>query len=205
MLASLLYELAALGGIILCTARTSHAAAASLIPRQTSTFDPSQIPSACQDACSSVVDNANTCTTFQCLCTPKNDAAVLSCVNCVISFNHSSPAIIDGQDILNQFASECNLNNASVSSLSASGVATVTGITTSNLNPPPTSSATSSSASATSPSLPGSSTNPSLASPSTSAAPSATPSRGFTVRQGTLFSLRPSYAVLAIMVVLAMA
>ncbi|KAJ7664365.1 hypothetical protein DFH06DRAFT_322414 [Mycena polygramma] len=132
--------------------------------RQSLTFDPSQIPEECQSACNSVVDNANTCTTFKCLCTPANDAAVLACVDCVTSSNHSATAIIDGQDILNQFASQCNLNNVSVSSLSASGVATVTGITTSNIDPPQPSSATSQTsqqASVTSPS------------PSTSASPSA--------------------------------
>ncbi|KAJ7457373.1 hypothetical protein FB451DRAFT_593844 [Mycena latifolia] len=203
MLTSHSYELAALGVILLCTAQTSYGVSGSsrsLISRQTSTFDPSQIPQGCQDACNSVVDNANTCTTFQCLCTPKNDAAVLSCVDCVISFNHSGPAIIDGQDILNAFASECNLNNVSLSSLSASGVATVTGITTSNLNPPPFSTAssqTSPSASATSPSTSTLST--------TSATPSTTSSRASTLRQDAQFFLWPSSVVVAIMVTLAMA
>ncbi|KAJ7328798.1 hypothetical protein DFH08DRAFT_883244 [Mycena albidolilacea] len=151
-------------------------------------FDPSQIPTQCQAACSSVVDNANTCTTFQCLCTPAHDAAVLSCVNCVTSFNHSDTAIVDGQDILNQFASQCNLNSVSVSSLSASGVATVTGATTSNLDPPLTSShPTSQSASATAPSLPIS---------STAAAPSATNSNRASAVLPGIYSLWTSYAAL---------
>ncbi|KAJ7842834.1 hypothetical protein B0H14DRAFT_2779969 [Mycena olivaceomarginata] len=150
-------------------------------------FDPSQIPTQCQAACSSVVDNANTCMTFQCLCTPAHDAAVLSCVNCVTSFNHSDTAIVDGQDILNQFASQCNLNSVSVSSLSASGVATVTGATTSNLDPPLTSvSPTSQSTSA--PSLPISST--------AAAAPSATNSNRASAVIPGIYSLWTSYAAL---------
>ncbi|KAJ7727246.1 hypothetical protein B0H16DRAFT_1591142 [Mycena metata] len=163
-----------------------------LLLRQSSTssFDPSQIPTQCQSACNTVLDHANTCTTYQCLCTPKNDAAVLSCVNCVTSFNSSGSTIVDGQDILNQFASQCNLNNVSVSSLSASGVATVTGFSTSILDPSPsstgTSSANSQSASATSPALsPTSSTSAPPASSSPSSALGRVPSL-----------IGPSYAVL---------
>ncbi|KAF7340844.1 hypothetical protein MSAN_02113900 [Mycena sanguinolenta] len=153
-----------------------------LFPRQSSSgfFDPSQIPTQCQTTCNTVVDNANTCTTFQCLCTPANDAAVLSCVNCVTSFNSSATTIVDGQDILNQFASQCNINNITVSSLSASGIATVTGVTTSDLSPPITSSAppSSQSASATSPSVPTS---------STSVAPSTTSNQASLVSLATLW------------------
>ncbi|KAJ7626760.1 hypothetical protein B0H17DRAFT_1110501 [Mycena rosella] len=179
MLTTLAYDLAALGAVLLCTARTSFAVSDSrrLISRQTSTFDPSQIPSACQSSCNSIVDNANTCTTFQCLCTPKNDAAVQSCVNCVISLNHTGPVIIDGQDS-SIFASECNLNNVSVSSLSASGVATVTGITTSNFNPPPTSTSASQSASP--------------------------PSFASTIHLGAQFLIWSSYAAVTILVTLTM-
>ncbi|KAJ7876584.1 hypothetical protein B0H13DRAFT_2668624 [Mycena leptocephala] len=125
MLVSHFYEHSLLGLVLLAMVEAGHG---RLFLRQSSTFDPSQIPTECQDVCNSVVDHANTCMTFQCLCTPANDAAVLSCVDCVTTSNHSSAAIIDGQDILNQFASECNLNSVSVSSLSASGVATVTDI-----------------------------------------------------------------------------
>ncbi|KAJ7102737.1 hypothetical protein C8R44DRAFT_988112 [Mycena epipterygia] len=144
--------------------------------QESSAFDPSQIPSACQGACNSVVDNANvsisTCTTFQCLCTPQNDAAVLSCVDCVTSFNHSGSAIIAGQDILNQFAAQCSINSLSVSTLSASGAATVTGVTTLSIESRPTSASTSQasqSASATSPSSVLTST---VTSPLTSSSPS---------------------------------
>ncbi|KAJ7123885.1 hypothetical protein C8R43DRAFT_1031812 [Mycena crocata] len=164
------------------TSRAASSRVGALIHRQSSTFDPSQIPLGCQDVCSSVVDNANTCTTFQCLCTPKNDAAVLSCVNCVISFNHSGPAIIDGQDILNQFASQCNLNNVSVSSLSASGMATVTGVTTSNLNLPPPSESTTMSSTLSSASV--SATSPSVPIPSTSPVTSSVPNRASTPTAG---------------------
>ncbi|KAJ7187159.1 hypothetical protein C8R46DRAFT_285237 [Mycena filopes] len=162
--------------------------------RQSSTgtsFDPSEIPSACQSVCTTVVDNANTCTTFQCLCTPKNDAAVLSCVNCVSSFNSSGSTIISGQDILNQFASQCNLNNVSVSSLSASGVGTVTGLSTSNLDPSPSSTpaASSPSASATSP---GKSQSPSSSTPAPSSSPSPSGALGLPLL------LWPSYAALVI-------
>ncbi|KAF8198171.1 hypothetical protein K438DRAFT_701448 [Mycena galopus ATCC 62051] len=168
-----------------------EAGSPTLLLRQSSTpgaFDPSQIPTQCQSACNAVVDNSNTCTTFQCLCTPANDAAVLSCVNCVTSFNQSGTAIVDGQDILNQFASQCNLNNVSVSTLSASGIATVTGATTSNLAPPLTSSVppTLQSTSATSPSV--------STSASTSAAPSSTPNQGSVISIGR--SLWPSYTAL---------
>ncbi|KAJ6510820.1 hypothetical protein C8R45DRAFT_965286 [Mycena sanguinolenta] len=161
-----------------------------LFLRQSSSgfFDPSQIPTQCQKTCNTVVDNANTCTTFQCLCTPANDAAVLSCVDCVTSDNNSATNIVDGQDILNQFASQCNINNITVSALSASGIATVTGVTTSDLSPPITSSAPplSQSASATSPSVPTS---------STSVAPSTAPNQASLVPFGTLW---PSYTALIV-------
>ncbi|KAJ7026943.1 hypothetical protein C8F04DRAFT_1123753 [Mycena alexandri] len=193
MLVSVVHAFNFLGLInILLTMAEASQTTGRLLLRQSSTssFDPSQIPPQCQSACNSVVDNANTCTTYQCLCTPKNDAAVLSCVNCVTSFNSSGSTIIDGQDILNQFASECNLNNVSVSSLSASGVATVTGFSTSNLDPSPsstgTSSANSQTASATSPPLPTSSTSAPPASSSPSSA------------LGLPSLLWPSYAVLVI-------
>ncbi|KAJ7722648.1 hypothetical protein DFH07DRAFT_286407 [Mycena maculata] len=193
---------------IIQAASGSTVTTGALVPRQSSVLDPSQIPSQCQDACNSVVNDANTCTTFRCICTPQNDADVLSCVDCVLSANHSGPVIVNGQDILNQYASECNLNNVSVSSLSASGVATVTGISTSNLNPsvppiPPSStpvSQTSQSASATSPS-------PSLTlptSPSATPSPSGTPSLASAVIPSVY--LWPScVTVVAIIVTLTMA
>ncbi|KAJ7908847.1 hypothetical protein B0H13DRAFT_651457 [Mycena leptocephala] len=186
MLVSHFYEHSLLGLVLLAMVEAGHG---RLFLRQSSTFDPSQIPTECQDVCNSVVDHANTCTTYQCLCTPANDAAVLSCVDCVTTSNHSSAAIIDGQDILNQFASECNLNSVSVSSLSASGVATVTGITTSNLDPPPTSagsSQTSRSASAT----------PSLPTSSTSAPPSTPSNHASSIISD--FTLWPSYTTLIV-------
>ncbi|KAF7333494.1 hypothetical protein MVEN_02365600 [Mycena venus] len=175
-------SLIALGVILLALVEAGNPTR-GLFRRQSSStggpFDPSQIPTQCQPACNSVIDSANTCTTFQCLCTPANDAAVLSCVDCVTSFNHSGTAIVDGQDILNQFASQCNLNNISVSSLSASGVATVTGVTTSNLNPPLTSSALPTSSASHS----GSVTSPSIPT-SSAAAPSTTPNRAAAIILG---------------------
>ncbi|KAJ7641781.1 hypothetical protein FB45DRAFT_1054208 [Roridomyces roridus] len=120
---------------VLLTAAAEATPTSALLGRQAPLLDPSQIPSQCQSNCTVLVDDANTCTNFQCLCTPANDAAVLSCVNCVISFNHTGSVIISGQDILNQYASECNQNNISISTLSASGVGTVTGTSTMNLNP----------------------------------------------------------------------
>ncbi|KAJ6523325.1 hypothetical protein B0H19DRAFT_1201851 [Mycena capillaripes] len=193
MLVSRFYEYPLLGLVLLVLVE------GRLLLRQ-STFDPSQIPEECQTTCNSVIDTANTCTTFQCLCTPANDKAVLSCVDCVTASNHTSTAIIDGQDILNQFASQCNLNNVSVSSLSASGVATVTGITTSNLDPQTSSAA---SQSQTSPSA--SATSPSLSTASTSAPPSASPNPASAIilDLSLYSSLWPSYIAL-IVVALAM-
>ncbi|KAJ7450065.1 hypothetical protein B0H11DRAFT_2078307 [Mycena galericulata] len=199
MLAPLRY-VAALGVVFLSRTQMASGSTATgaLAPRQSSLLNPSQIPPQCENNCTTIVSDANTCTTFQCLCSPKNDAAVLSCVNCVISFNHSGPVIINGQDILNQYASECNLNNISISSLSASGAATVTGLTTSNLNPSPsfaTTSQTSQSASATSP-------HPSLTTTSSFPTSSGTPSGALPVRPRTNSLLWPSYATVVIMVTL---
>ncbi|KAJ6632207.1 hypothetical protein B0H10DRAFT_1976535 [Mycena sp. CBHHK59/15] len=169
----------------------------SSVSRQSSIlgFDPGQIPSECQSACNSVVDNANTCTTFQCLCTPKNDAAVLSCVDCVVSANGTGPVIVDGQDILNQFASECDINSVSVSSLSASGVATVSGVTTSNLNSP--SPQTTSTMAISQASQSKSTTNPL----SSSVAASPTRASAALAHQTTHFFLWPSYAAVTFFVV----
>ncbi|KAJ7226705.1 hypothetical protein GGX14DRAFT_626799 [Mycena pura] len=154
--------------------------------RQSSAFDPSQIPASCNGSCNSVVGDANTCTTLECLCSPAKDAAVLACVDCVIKFNHSSAVIVDGQNILNQFTSQCGFNNLTVSSLSASGVGTVTGLTTTSIVPPNTTVTSDSQTAVTPPpaSAPAavSATSPSLPISSTSASspPSVSPSPGST-------------------------
>ncbi|KAJ7279331.1 hypothetical protein C8J57DRAFT_132574 [Mycena rebaudengoi] len=125
-----------LGRFIIVATLIRACSSALFVNRQSSAFDPGQIPTTCQDPCAFVINNANTCTTFQCLCTPKNNAAVLSCVDCVISFNRTGSVIISGQDILNQFATQCNIRSLSISSLSASGAATVSGLTTSSIRIP---------------------------------------------------------------------
>ncbi|KAK7039337.1 hypothetical protein R3P38DRAFT_474756 [Favolaschia claudopus] len=169
-------------------------------PRESTpaSFNASQIPDQCQSKCDSILDNANNCTTFQCICTPANDAALLACVNCVASANSSATAIVAGQDILNQFAMFCNLNNFTISSLSASGIATVTDATTSNFIIPPSSEGQLTSA--TSP-LPGSPTT--LSASGLSVSPSSNPNSALsTILSGTsvLWPIHAAIVMLALVV-----
>ncbi|KAF7290823.1 hypothetical protein MIND_01323500 [Mycena indigotica] len=68
-------------------------------------IDPSQIPSQCVDTCQRIIETFNTCMTIQCICAPADQAAILTCVDCLASFK--GPNTLSGQDLLSQYDSRC--------------------------------------------------------------------------------------------------
>ncbi|KAL4254174.1 hypothetical protein ABKN59_004589 [Abortiporus biennis] len=59
----------------------------TLAKRQTAIISPDQVPSQCQSQCSSL----NNCSDAACLCTDTINQGMVTCMNCVLSSDGSSP------------------------------------------------------------------------------------------------------------------
>ncbi|KAJ3553056.1 hypothetical protein NM688_g3825 [Phlebia brevispora] len=68
---------------------------------------PGNVPKECENACSTLIQAINQCTTDACLCTNKVDVGVKTCYDCLLDANPDPSLVTQGQDILNELEESC--------------------------------------------------------------------------------------------------
>ncbi|RDX45894.1 hypothetical protein OH76DRAFT_1407460 [Lentinus brumalis] len=92
-------------------------ALAGLLNRQTTAFDPSDIPAQCQSDCSAVVSALNSCSTVSCLCSETTNTGLYKCLECALGLDPDAALLAQGQDSLNEYQSSCQQAGVSITPL----------------------------------------------------------------------------------------
>ncbi|KAI0314045.1 hypothetical protein OF83DRAFT_1175113 [Amylostereum chailletii] len=133
MLLAALPVLASIAGAAALSVSPAHAAARSLLSRQT--FDAGDIPAACQSSCTPALTELSTCDTADTCCSNGQIGLFVSCVNCLVDEESSTAAALaQGQGLLDSYSDLCTLYDVNTGPLiiggSSSGSASATGSAT---------------------------------------------------------------------------
>ncbi|EGN97562.1 hypothetical protein SERLA73DRAFT_184315 [Serpula lacrymans var. lacrymans S7.3] len=178
--------IAAVTAVSVQTSKITNNLPAHAVARQTTGFDPSALPQACQSPCQ-VINTMTGCADTTCLCTTSVGSNLESCMDCLVS---SVPSVQpDAQSALDSFNEACaGTTGFSSLTLSASGSAT-----------PSAGSTTSESVSAAGPTT----SNPASVSGSsapTTAAGATTPTGSASPQAGGAMSLKVGFTLAGAMV-----
>ncbi|KAI0755533.1 hypothetical protein C8Q74DRAFT_1210594 [Fomes fomentarius] len=95
----------------------SRSALAGLLSRQTTGFDPSDIPAQCQSDCSTVVSALNSCVDVSCLCSENTNRGLYTCLECALAIEPDASLLQQGQSSLEDYQSSCKQAGVSVTPL----------------------------------------------------------------------------------------
>ncbi|KAI0700273.1 hypothetical protein C8T65DRAFT_728804 [Cerioporus squamosus] len=114
MYALAIVSAALLAGQAAASAVMPRNALAGLLNRQTTAFDPSDIPAQCQSQCADVVSALNSCSTVSCLCSDTTNTGLYNCLECALALDPDAALLAQGQDSLNEYQSSCQQAGVSV-------------------------------------------------------------------------------------------
>ncbi|RPD70587.1 hypothetical protein L226DRAFT_562760 [Lentinus tigrinus ALCF2SS1-7] len=91
-----------------------------LLVRQTTSFDPSDIPAQCQPDCSVIISALNSCSAVSCLCTDSTNMGLFTCLQCSLGLDPDPALLAQGQDSLSEYQEACKEAGVSITPFSLS-------------------------------------------------------------------------------------